>query len=71
MLIIDIDVLVKNGLELVDFIWQDLEWDIFIVMIVLMEEGEGILKVKMVGVIDFVIKFFKLVEFVLRICCIF
>lgn len=71
MLVTDIDVPEKNGLELVDFIRQDLEWDIPIVMIAPMEEGEGILKAKMAGATDFVTKPFKPVELVLRIRCIF
>ncbi|MEQ8705142.1 MAG: response regulator [Phaeodactylibacter sp.] len=71
MLITDIDVPKKNGLELVNFIRQDLEWDIPIIMIAPMEEGEEILKAKKAGATDFVTKPFKPVELVLRIRCIF
>ena len=71
MLVTDIDVPKKNGLELVNFIRQDLEWDIPIVMIAPMENGEEILKAKQSGATDFVTKPFKPVELVLRIRCIF
>jgi len=71
MLITDIDVPKKNGLELVDFVRQDLEWAIPIVMIAPMENGEEILKAKKSGATDFVTKPFKPVELVIRIQCIF
>ncbi|MBV6655511.1 MAG: response regulator [Mameliella sp.] len=71
MLITDINVPQKNGLELINFIREDLEWDIPIVLIAPMEEGEAILKAKSAGASDFVTKPFKPVELVLRIRCIF
>ncbi|NRA50831.1 MAG: response regulator [Phaeodactylibacter sp.] len=71
MLITDINVPQKNGLELINFIREDLEWDIPIVLIAPMEEGEAILKAKSAGATDFVTKPFKPVELVLRIRCIF
>lgn len=71
MLVTDIDVPKKNGLELVNFVRQDLEWDIPIIMIAPMENGEEILKAKQSGATDFVTKPFKPVELVLRIRCIF
>lgn len=71
MLVTDIDVPKKNGLELVNFVRQDLEWDIPIIMIAPMENGEEILKAKQSGATDFVTKPFKPVELVLRIRCVF
>lgn len=71
MLVTDIDVPKKNGLELIDLVRQDLGWDIPIVMIAPMENGEEILEAKKSGATDFVTKPFKPVELVLRIRSIF
>lgn len=71
LLVTDIEVPELNGLQLVEYVRQDLARDIPIVMIAPMEDDESILNAKAAGATDFVTKPFKPVELVLRIRCIF
>ena len=71
IIVTDIDLPDVSGIDMVNFVRQERQEDIPIILITPLENEQEILEAMLAGATDFVTKPFKPVELVLRIRCIF
>ena len=71
IIVTDIDLPDVSGIDMVNYVRQERQEDIPIILITPLENEQAILEAMLAGATDFVTKPFKPVELVLRIRCIF